>query len=136
MLAEKDRLERGEYPESCSLVMRNMKKRFGRRKIAVKGVSLAIEVHGPPVTVARSLAATVSHSHDHEPSVGAARALGRLAVQRGIVFGLLGPNGAGRRACTLGLEKAPSGERRPLTTRMGAWCANSLWTTVAQAKRR
>ena len=43
MLEEKARLERGEYPPTCSLVMRNMKKRFGN-KVAVKGVSLAIEV--------------------------------------------------------------------------------------------
>jgi hypothetical protein len=45
VLAEKARLERGDYADSCSLVMRNMKKRFGKRKIAVKGVSLAIEVN-------------------------------------------------------------------------------------------
>ena len=43
MLEEKARLERGEYPPTCSLMMRNMKKRFGN-KVAVKGVSLAIEV--------------------------------------------------------------------------------------------
>ena len=84
MLAEKARLERGEYSETCSLVMRNMKKRFGSKKVAVKGVSLAIEVR-----------LRMAAWFEGTPSYGLAWRR-PATIQRGIVFGLLGPNGAGR----------------------------------------
>ena len=100
MLAEKERLERGDYPASASLVMRNMKKRFGARKVAVKGVSLAIEVPAEKrvAGVHRGGSCRLHRGCSPPPLAPPFSLSGYVAGpngQRGIVFGLLGPNGAG-----------------------------------------
>ena len=42
-MEERKRVERHQYPPSSALVMHNMRKAFSRTKIAVRGVSMAIE---------------------------------------------------------------------------------------------